>query len=115
MQYWLLHLYSTVIDSLCWFLCLCATNMHFCSDVTQIQRESQTPKVVSAKFQRNTQKKYAASTPESQVSNVSLLEVLRRSSVHTDRFVQNTGVQQNQSVFEAFKLTKKSIKTEGRV
>ncbi|GAU14357.1 hypothetical protein TSUD_309170 [Trifolium subterraneum] len=80
-----------------------------------IVRESQAPKVVSAKFQRNTQIKYTTSSSKSQESKVSLLEVLRRSSHHTERCVQNAGVQQNESVFEAFKLRKKSIKTGDRV
>jgi len=86
----------------CWFLCLV---------VTQIIRESQASKVVSAKFQRNTQTKYATSTSKSQESNISLMEVLSRSSNHTKCCVKNAGVQQNESIFEAFKLTKKSIKT----
>lgn len=90
----------------CWFLCLV---------VTQIIRESQAPKVVSTKFQRNTQNKYATSTSKSQESNVSLMEVLSRSSNHTKRCVKNVEVQQNESIFEAFKLTKKSIKTGERV
>ncbi|XP_058785330.1 uncharacterized protein LOC131660174 [Vicia villosa] len=80
-----------------------------------IVRESQAPKVVTAKFQRNTQNKYAASSSKSQESSVSLLEVLRRSSIHTERSVQSTVVQQNESVFQAFKLTKKSIKTGDKV
>ncbi|CAK8568984.1 unnamed protein product [Lathyrus sativus] len=81
-----------------------------------IVRESQAPKVVSAKFQRNTQNKYAASSSKPQESSVSLLEVLRRSSIHTERSVPSTVVQQNESVvFQAFKLTKKSIKTGDKV
>ncbi|KAK2446381.1 hypothetical protein QL285_017198 [Trifolium repens] len=80
-----------------------------------IVRESQAPKVVSAKFQRNTQIKYTTSNSKPQESKVSLLEVLRRSSHHTERCVQNAGVQQNESVFEAFKLKKKSIKIGDRV
>ncbi|CAI8599982.1 unnamed protein product [Vicia faba] len=80
-----------------------------------IVRESQAPKVVSAKFQRNSQNKYAASSSKPQESSVSLLEVLRRSSIHTERSVQSTVVQQNESVFQAFKLTKKSIKTGDKV
>ncbi|PNY17222.1 hypothetical protein L195_g013960 [Trifolium pratense] len=81
-----------------------------------IVRESQAPKVASAKFQRSTQIKYTTSNSKSQESKVSLLEVLRRSSHQTERCVQNAaGVQQNESVFEAFKLRRKSIKTGDRV
>lgn len=80
-----------------------------------IIRESQAPKVVSAKFQRNTQNKYATSTSKSPESNVSLMEILSRSSNLTKRCVKNAAVQQNESIFEAFKLTKKSIKTGERV
>jgi hypothetical protein len=99
------------------FIFYCHTHCWFCySDVTnQIVRESQAPKVVSAKFQRNTQIKYTTSNSKPQESKVSLLEVLRRSSHHTERCVQNAGVQQNESVFEAFKLKKKSIKIGDRV
>ncbi|XP_045799298.1 RNA polymerase-associated protein LEO1 isoform X1 [Trifolium pratense] len=81
-----------------------------------IVRESQAPKVASAKFQRSTQIKYTTSNSKSQESKVSLLEVLRRSSHQTERCVQNAaGVKQNESVFEAFKLRRKSIKTGDRV
>lgn len=90
-------------------ICLLRSNL-------QIQKESQQPKTVSAKFQRNTQNKYTALNSASQKSSVSLLEILRRSSLHAgEHCVQNAEVQQKESVFDAFKLSKKPIKTEARV
>ncbi|XP_027356966.1 nucleolar transcription factor 1-B [Abrus precatorius] len=81
-----------------------------------IQKESQPPKAVSAKFQRNTQNKYTSTlNSASQKSTVSLLEILRRSSRHAEHFVQNATVQAKGSVFDAFKLVKKPIKTEARI
>ncbi|KAK7310898.1 hypothetical protein RJT34_08684 [Clitoria ternatea] len=79
-----------------------------------MQKESQPPKAVHAKFQRNTQNKYTTSNSASQKSNVSLLEILKRSSHHAEISVQNAEVLPKESVFEAFKLVKKSIRTEAR-
>ncbi|KAF7829688.1 myb-like protein X [Senna tora] len=80
-----------------------------------IQRESQLPKTVRAKFKSNTQNKYNALNSASEKSGTSLLEILRKSSLHAERRVRNDVVQQTESAFAAFKLTKKPIKTEGRV
>ncbi|TKY75140.1 DNA ligase [Spatholobus suberectus] len=83
-----------------------------------IQREnliSQPPKAVSAKFQRNTQNKNATLNSATQKSNVSLLEILRRSSHQAEQCVQNAKIQPKESVFDAFKLVKKPTKAEARV
>ncbi|KAK7351697.1 hypothetical protein VNO77_11322 [Canavalia gladiata] len=79
-----------------------------------ILRESQPPKPVSAKFQRNTLNKHTTFNSASQKSNVSLLEILR-SSRHAEHYVQNAEVQPKESVFDAFKLVKKPIKADARV
>ncbi|KAE9586762.1 hypothetical protein Lalb_Chr23g0266641 [Lupinus albus] len=76
-----------------------------------IQRESQVPKTFSAKFQRNTQNKYTALDSASQKSSVSLLEILRKSSIHAKHSVQHAEAQQQESVFDAFKLAKKPSRT----
>ena len=81
----------------------------------QIQTESQQPKTVRAKFKSNTQNKYDTLKSASEKSGTSLLEILRKSSMHAERCVQNNQVQQTESVFASFKLAKKPIKTEGRV
>ncbi|KAE9609407.1 hypothetical protein Lal_00020509 [Lupinus albus] len=75
-----------------------------------IQRESQVPKTFSAKFQRNTQNKYTALNSASQESTVSLLEILKKSSIHAKHSVQH-----EESVFDAFKLAKKPTRTNARV
>ncbi|XP_061370685.1 uncharacterized protein LOC133313334 [Gastrolobium bilobum] len=80
-----------------------------------IQKESQPPKVVSAKFQRNTQNKYTTLNSTPQKPGVSLLEILRRSSIDAEHSVQNAEVQQRESVFDAFKLAKTPTKTETRI
>ncbi|CAL0327029.1 unnamed protein product [Lupinus luteus] len=76
-----------------------------------IPRESQVPKTFSAKFQRNTQNKYTASDSTSQKSSVSLLEILKKSSIHAKHSVQHAEAQQQESVFDAFKLAKKPSRT----
>ncbi|RDX70477.1 hypothetical protein CR513_50272, partial [Mucuna pruriens] len=81
----------------------------------KIQRESQPPKVASAKFQRNIQNKNTTLNSAAQKSNVSLLEILRKSSHHAEHSVQNTKVQPKESVFDAFKLVKKPTNAEARV
>ncbi|KAL9312921.1 hypothetical protein ACSQ67_018373 [Phaseolus vulgaris] len=75
-----------------------------------IPRESQPPKPASTKFQRNTQNKNTTSNSASQESNVSLLDILRKSSHHTEHSLQNSKVQPNASIFDAFKLVKKPTK-----
>ncbi|KAK7283348.1 hypothetical protein RIF29_12800 [Crotalaria pallida] len=80
-----------------------------------IQRESQPPKIVSAKFLRNTQNKYTTLDSASQKSSVSLLEILRKSSIHAKYSVKHAEAQQKESVFDAFKLAKKPTKTKARV
>ncbi|XP_054798734.1 uncharacterized protein LOC129303441 [Prosopis cineraria] len=81
-----------------------------------IQTESQPPKSVSAKYQGNAQDRYRNSNSASQKSSTCLLEILRKSSRHAERPVQNDTVQQTESVFAAFRLAKKPpIQTEGRV
>ncbi|KAK7352343.1 hypothetical protein VNO80_17763 [Phaseolus coccineus] len=75
-----------------------------------IPRESQPPKAASTKFQRNTQNKNTTSNSASQESNVSLLDILRKSSHHTEHSLQNSKVQPNASIFDAFKLVKKPTK-----
>ncbi|OIV89805.1 hypothetical protein TanjilG_30554 [Lupinus angustifolius] len=76
-----------------------------------IQRESQVPKTFSAKFQRNTQNKHTASDSASQKSSISLLEILRKSSIHAKHSFQHAEAQQQESVFDAFKLAKKPSRT----
>ncbi|KAL1309477.1 hypothetical protein HN51_052162 [Arachis hypogaea] len=80
-----------------------------------IQRESQPAKAVSAKFQRSTQKISATLNSTTQESSVSLLDILRRSSLRAEHFVQNVKVQPKESVFDAFKLAKKPIKTDAGI
>ncbi|OIV96337.1 hypothetical protein TanjilG_09764 [Lupinus angustifolius] len=80
-----------------------------------IQKESQVPKTFSAKFQRNTQNKYSALISASQESTVSLLEILRKSSIHAKHSVQHAEAQQKESVFDAFKLAKKPTRTNAQV
>ncbi|XP_028757668.1 uncharacterized protein LOC114716777 [Neltuma alba] len=79
-----------------------------------IQKETQPPKSASAKYQSNTQNRYHNSNSSSQESGTCLLEILRKSSRHAERRVQNDTVRQTESVFAAFKLAKKPIQTEGR-
>ncbi|KAL3022772.1 hypothetical protein AAZX31_04G032600 [Glycine max] len=80
-----------------------------------IQTESQPPKAASAKFQRNTQNKNTTMNSASKESNVSLLDILRKSSHHADHSFQNANVQPKTSIFDAFKLMKKPTKAEARV
>ncbi|MED6138427.1 hypothetical protein PIB30_074121 [Stylosanthes scabra] len=80
-----------------------------------IQRTSQPAKAASAKFQRSTQKNSATLNSTGQGSSVSLLDILRRSSLHAERFVQNVTVQPKESVFDAFKLAKKPIKADAGI
>ncbi|KAL1343785.1 hypothetical protein HN51_017741 [Arachis hypogaea] len=80
-----------------------------------IQRESQPAKAVSAKFQRSTQKISATLNSTTQESSVSLLDILRRSSLRAEHCVQNVKVQPKESVFDAFKLAKKPIKTDAGI
>ncbi|MED6118425.1 hypothetical protein PIB30_002131 [Stylosanthes scabra] len=80
-----------------------------------IQRASQPAKAASAKFQRSTQKNSATLNSTTQGSSVSLLDILRRSSLHAERFVQNVTVQPKESVFDAFKLAKKPIKADAGI
>ncbi|KAI4336891.1 hypothetical protein L6164_015368 [Bauhinia variegata] len=94
----------------------CRTSNSMSEDSSEtIQREIQPPKIGSAKFKGNTQNKYSTFNTASQKSSTSLLEILRRSSLQEEHCVQNTVVQQTESVFAAFKLAKKPIKAEGRV
>ncbi|BAT77777.1 hypothetical protein VIGAN_02037200 [Vigna angularis var. angularis] len=74
-----------------------------------IPRESQPPKAASTKFQRNTQNQNTTSNSTSQESNVSLLDILRKSS-HHEHSLQNSKVQPKASIFDAFKLVKKPTK-----
>ncbi|CAJ1973319.1 unnamed protein product [Sphenostylis stenocarpa] len=78
------------------------------SDV--IPRESQPPKPASAKFQRNTQNRNTTSNSASKESNVSLFDILRKSSHHAEHSFQNAKVQPKESIFDAFKLVKKPTK-----
>lgn len=115
-QYWLSFI-PWQLTLACLLLCQFAnaSNAFLIRSYLQIQRESQPPKAISAKFQRSTQKKSATLNSTSQESSVSLLEILRRSSLHAEHCVQNAKAQQKESVFDAFKLAKKPIKTDARV
>ncbi|XP_014498812.1 transcriptional regulator ATRX isoform X2 [Vigna radiata var. radiata] len=75
-----------------------------------IPRESQPPKAASTKFQRNTQNQNTTSNSTSQESNVSLLDILRKSSHLSEHSLQNSKVQPKASIFDAFKLVKKPTK-----
>ncbi|KAJ7958050.1 DNA ligase-like protein [Quillaja saponaria] len=79
------------------------------------QRENQPPKTFCAKFKSNSQSKCTTLNSTSQGSGTSLFEILKRSSLQMEHGVQNTMVCQTESVFAAFKLTKKPIKTEGKM
>lgn len=82
----------------------------------QIQRENQPTKPASAKYS-NSQTKASTQNTKSVAemkSGTSLLEILRRSSLQSEQCNQDNIVVQTESVFAAFKLSKKPIKAEGK-
>ncbi|XP_075674147.1 uncharacterized protein LOC142643414 [Castanea sativa] len=81
-----------------------------------IQRENQPKRPASAKFS-NSQTKASTQNTRSVAemkSGTSLFEILRRSSLQSEQCTQDSMVVQTESVFAAFKLSKKPIKTEGK-
>lgn len=82
----------------------------------QIQRENQPKRPASAKFS-NSQTKASTQNTRSVAemkSGTSLFEILRRSSLQSEQCTRDSMVVQTESVFAAFKLSKKPIKTEGK-
>ncbi|XP_042492072.1 uncharacterized protein LOC122071743 [Macadamia integrifolia] len=87
---------------------------------------SEVPSDIGLKEKQTTNKpaKYSSSQSKSSrqnartvtetVSDSSLFEILRRSSMQSDHFSGNNLVRQTQTVFAAFKSGKKAIKIEGR-
>ncbi|XP_050267402.1 uncharacterized protein LOC126712208 isoform X2 [Quercus robur] len=81
-----------------------------------IQRENQPKRPASAKFS-NSQTKASTQNTRSVAemkSGTSLFEILRRSSLQSEQCTRDSMVVQTESVFAAFKLSKKPIKTEGK-
>nr|XP_023870613.1 glutamic acid-rich protein-like [Quercus suber]POF24158.1 hypothetical protein CFP56_06241 [Quercus suber] len=81
-----------------------------------IQRENQPKRPASAKFS-NSQTKASTQNTRSVAemkSGTSLFEILRRSFLQSEQCTQDSVVVQTESVFAAFKLSKKPIKTEGK-
>nr|XP_023903976.1 mitotic apparatus protein p62-like [Quercus suber] len=81
-----------------------------------IQRENQPKRPASAKFS-NSQTKASTQNTRSVAemkSGTSLFEILRRSSLQSEQCTRDSVVVQTESVFAAFKLSKKPIKTEGK-
>lgn len=82
----------------------------------KIQNETRPKRTASAKFS-SSQSKFSTQNTKVAVektSGTSLFEILRRSSLQSNSCPQDNVVGENQSVFAAFRLTKKSIKVEGR-
>ncbi|KAL4649909.1 hypothetical protein ACB092_01G048400 [Castanea dentata] len=81
-----------------------------------IQRENQPKRPASAKFS-NSQTKASTQNTRSVAemkSGTSLFEILRQSSLQSEQCTRDSMVVQTESVFAAFKLSKKPIKTEGK-
>lgn len=80
----------------------------------QIQRENR-PRIAPAKFnssQSQAKGSTQSSAPASVVkSNTSLIEILRKTSLKSKSFIQESAVTQTETVLASFKLAKKTVKT----